>query len=251
MKIAVIADIHGNLPALEAVLADLGGRGGADLLVNLGDCASGPLWPRETMDRLAVLDAVTVRGNHDRQVATLAPERMNASDRFTVEAISPAQRDRLGALPPDAMVAEGILAMHASPDADTCYLLERIEDGELVRDRHDAIAGRLGDVGAARIVLTGHSHRPDMVCLEGGVAIVSPGSVGCPAYDDDAPPHVSETGAPHARYAIVTPDPAGGVPSVLFVAVAYDHEGAARRAEASGRPDWAFALRTGFTARPV
>ncbi len=41
MRIAVIADIHGNLPALEAVLADLDGRG-ADLLVGLGDCASGP-----------------------------------------------------------------------------------------------------------------------------------------------------------------------------------------------------------------
>tara|TARA_R110002020_G_scaffold113518_22_gene261178 strand:- start:1578 stop:2327 length:750 start_codon:yes stop_codon:yes gene_type:complete len=246
MRIAVIADIHGNLPALDAVLADIAARGGADLLVDLGDRASGPLWPRETMDRLAVLDAVTVRGNHDRQVATLAPERMNASDRFTVEAISPAQRDALGALPPAAMVAEGILAMHASPGSDTRYLLERIEGGELVRDGHDAIARRLGEVGNASIVLTGHSHRPDMVCLDSGITIVNPGSVGCPAYDDDAPPHVSETGSPHARYAILTPDPAGGTPSVQFLAMAYDHEGAARRAEANGRPDWAGALRTGF-----
>lgn len=250
MRIAVIADIHGNLPALEAVLADLAGRGGADLLVNLGDCASGPLWPRETMDRLATLDAVTVRGNHDRQVATLAPDRMNASDRFTVGAISPGQRSWLGALPPQATIADGIVAMHASPTSDTLYLLERIEHGELVRDRHDAIAARLSAAGAARLVLTGHSHRPDMVTIDGGVTIVNPGSVGCPAYDDDDPPHVSESGSPHARYAIVTPDAGGGVPSVILVAVSYDHEGAARRAEASGRPEWAVALRTGFAVRP-
>ena len=62
MRVAVIADIHGNLLALEAVLADLKGRG-ADLVVDLGDCASGPLWPRETMERLHGLEALTVRGN--------------------------------------------------------------------------------------------------------------------------------------------------------------------------------------------
>ena len=250
LKIAVIADIHGNRPALEAMQADLAARGGADLLVNLGDCASGPLWPRETMELLATLDAVTVRGNHDRQVATLSPERMNASDRFTVEAISPAQRSWLGALPFDARVADGIVAMHASPASDTRYLMDRIQDGELVRDRHEAIAARLGDRVEAGVVLTGHSHRADMVRLDSGVTIINPGSVGCPAYDDDDdPPHVSDSGSPHARYAIVTPDP-DGLPAVLFVAVAYDHEAAARRADASGRPDWAAALRTGFAVRP-
>lgn len=48
MRIAVLSDIHGNLPALEAVLADLRAHA-PDLVVNLGDCATGPLWPRETM----------------------------------------------------------------------------------------------------------------------------------------------------------------------------------------------------------
>ena len=50
MRLAVVADIHGNLPALEAVLDDLGWRQ-VDAVVNLGDCASGPLWPRETLRR--------------------------------------------------------------------------------------------------------------------------------------------------------------------------------------------------------
>ncbi|RWE04771.1 MAG: metallophosphoesterase, partial [Mesorhizobium sp.] len=55
MRIAVLADIHGNVLALDAVLADLERRGGADLIVNLGDLVSGPLWPRETMERLEAL----------------------------------------------------------------------------------------------------------------------------------------------------------------------------------------------------
>ena len=74
MRIAVFADVHGNSLALEAVLADLGRRG-ADLLVNLGDCASGPLWPGEATERQMALDAVTIRGNCDRAVATLPPWR--------------------------------------------------------------------------------------------------------------------------------------------------------------------------------
>ncbi|CAH2405148.1 hypothetical protein MES4922_40086 [Mesorhizobium ventifaucium] len=73
MRIAVLADIHGNVLALDAVLDDLRQRGGADLVVNLGDCVSGPLWPRETMERLEALALPTVRGNHDRRVARDTP----------------------------------------------------------------------------------------------------------------------------------------------------------------------------------
>ena len=51
MRIAILADIHGNLLALEAVLTDLKGRK-VDEFVNLGDCVSGPLWPRETVELL-------------------------------------------------------------------------------------------------------------------------------------------------------------------------------------------------------
>jgi putative phosphoesterase len=65
MRIAVLADIHGNVLALEAALAHLAARK-HDLIVDLGDCASGPLWPRETLERLERVGAKTVRGNHDR-----------------------------------------------------------------------------------------------------------------------------------------------------------------------------------------
>ncbi|WP_245559661.1 metallophosphoesterase family protein [Amorphus coralli] len=242
----MLADIHGNVLALEAVLADLEARGGADFIVDLGDRASGPLWPRETLDRLAQVECVAVRGNHDRQVATLAAELMNASDRYTLDEITDEQRQALGGLPEEAWIGEGILALHASPASDTAYLLDRVDKGRLVRDRLDDIEVRLAKSDDARIVLTAHSHRPDMVRLPGGPVIVNPGSVGCPAYDDDAPPHVSESGSPHARYAIVTPGAGEDLPEVLFVGLRYDHEAAAQRAEANARADWAHALRTGF-----
>jgi diadenosine tetraphosphatase ApaH/serine/threonine PP2A family protein phosphatase len=82
---------------------------------------------------------------------------------------------------------------------------------------------------------------------DGGPLVVNPGSVGCPAYadPDGDPPHVSEAGTPHARYAILTLDGSLGA-RVEMIALPYDHEAAARRAEANGRPDWARALRTGL-----
>ena len=74
MRIAVIADIHGNLPALEAVLADIRHRK-ADRVINLGDCVSGPLWPSEVVDLLMARDDLTIRGNHDRWVSGPDPSR--------------------------------------------------------------------------------------------------------------------------------------------------------------------------------
>ena len=79
MRIAVIADIHGNLPALEAVLADIAGRGIAAVF-NLGDCASGMMWPGETAALLMARGFPTVRGNHDRWVSEHEPGAMNRQD---------------------------------------------------------------------------------------------------------------------------------------------------------------------------
>ena len=67
MKIAAISDIHGNLIALEAVLADIEASG-ADVVVNLGDTVSGALQPGETAQRLISLGLPTIKGNHERQL---------------------------------------------------------------------------------------------------------------------------------------------------------------------------------------
>ncbi len=248
MRIAAIADVHGNLLALEAVLADIAGRG-VDRIINLGDCVSGPLWPRECLEVLSRPGLVTVRGNHDRWVGQAEAGAMGASDRFAAAQLDGGQRGWLAALPPLVVmdVPGGLVAFHARPDDDNRYLVEDVVDGRLVRAAAREVASRLGAT-EGRVVLCAHSHLPHLVRLGDGRLVVNPGSVGCPAYEDpEGVQHVSEAGSPHARYAILDlgGEQGDGV-AVAHLAVAYDWEAAARRAERVGRPGWAHALRTGF-----
>lgn len=244
MRLAVIADIHGNLLALEAVLADIAGQR-VDRIVDLGDRVSGPLWPRETFERLESLGIPGVRGNHDRSVAELPRERMGDSDRYAHDALSPGQRAALGALPFSREFAPGLSGFHATPAHDERYLLDEIVEGRLMRAPLGKIAARLGPAPSP-VVLMGHSHRADMVQLPDGTLLVNPGSVGDPAYEDPTGRrHVSEAGTPHARYAILDFSGGGALPAVGFRAVCYDFGRAAARAEANGRMEWAYALRTG------
>ena len=78
VRIAVIADIHGNLPALEA--ADIEQRA-VDRAINLAT-AVGPLWPREVCELLMACDDLTARANHDQRVSGPNPTLMGASDRY-------------------------------------------------------------------------------------------------------------------------------------------------------------------------
>ena len=98
MRIAVVADIHGNLGALEAVVADLR-EVSPDLILNLGDCLSGPLEPAQTADLLIDLGWTTIRGNHDRELTQTPTEQMGASDRGSAGRISERHRTWLAALP--------------------------------------------------------------------------------------------------------------------------------------------------------
>lgn len=241
MKWAVLSDIHGNLPALEAVLADAQGR--VDGWLNLGDIVAGPLWPRETAALLMSLDWPTIAGNHERQMLTHARERMGASDLFAVAAMDDVQIAWLASLPAEMQAAPGLYAVHAAPGDDLLCLLETVTPQGLREATDDEVRARV-QPHVHGLLLCGHTHLPRDRRL-GGLRICNPGSVGLPAYDHDQPyPHVVENGTPHARYAIV-----GADGSVELRAVAYDHQTAARRAEANGRGDWADALRTGRVGR--
>jgi predicted phosphodiesterase len=245
-RFAVIADTHGNLLALEAVLTDIAARG-VTRVIDLGDCISGPLWPAETCERLMQAGFPTVRGNHDRWVTDWPTDRMGVTDRFSRAALSDRHMDWLRALPP-TVALPGVLAMHGTAADDNQYLMERVSDYRLVPDAPAAIAVRLGEAlpgETVELVLCGHSHQPRLMRLPDGPTLLNPGSVGCPAYQDPGdPPHVSEVGAPHARYAVV--HQADGAISAELIAVEYDHRAAAARAEELGRPDWAHALATGY-----
>ncbi|HEV2512573.1 metallophosphoesterase family protein [Bosea sp. (in: a-proteobacteria)] len=240
MRLGVIADVHGNLPALEAVLARLSGLS-VDRIVNLGDCASGPLWPAETVRLLRATPMSHVRGNHDRALGAALPDGLGASDSFAWRNLDADARNWLAGLPFELEVG-GARCVHASPKDDDTYLLDAIEGGRLVAARPEAVEALLGPGGPA-VVLCGHSHQPRLLQLDDGRVVVNPGSVGNPAYNAGEPRiHVSESGAPHARFAVVTMTE---TIAIEHHATAYDWRHAARRAEANGRADWAHALQTG------
>ena len=242
MKIAVISDIHGNLAALDAVLADIERRS-PDLIVNLGDTVSGPLQPFETAERLMQIGLPTIRGNHERQLLTLQPEEMGSSDRFAWEALHPAQFAWMATLPPNLQVTEDVLLVHGTPDSDLTYFLETPEDGACRPATPQEVAAR-AKTARASLILCGHTHLPRMMQLDDGRLIVNPGSVGLQAFEDDVPfPHTVAAGSPHARYALV--ERTNGIWRVEMVAVGYDWNAAAALAERHGRPDWAKALRSG------
>ncbi|KQR73410.1 metallophosphoesterase family protein [Rhizobium sp. Leaf341] len=246
MKIAVIADIHGNAAALEAVLADIDAQG-IRRIVHLGDALSGPIDPARTAELLMARDLLSIRGNHDRALLTAAPDAMIATDRFTHAALSDHHFAWLESLEPTRSVSEhGLFLCHGTPDSDLTYWLEDVSPDGIVHRAHAArIEGFAAGI-ALPLLLCGHTHIPRLVTLSDGRMILNPGSVGCPAYADEQPvAHRVETGTPRASYAVVD-RAADGTFAVAFRLLAYDHLAAAARAAANGRPDWARALATGW-----
>lgn len=246
MRIAVISDVHGNLPALEAVLGAVAAAE-VDLTVNLGDLLSGYVQPAQTADRLLAAGLVTVAGNHERQVLTFGPDRIGMADRLTREALSAEHLAWLRSLPATLSPVAGVLAFHGTPSDDLQYLLHTVEPSGVRVATVDEVVQRLGDVTGFDLLLCGHTHLPGSLRLPGGALVVNPGSVGWPAYEDDEPfVHRMEAGSPHARFAVV--DDGSGRWEVSFHTVEYAWERAALLAEGFGRPDVAAALRTGRVA---
>lgn len=244
MRLAVISDIHGNLLALEAVLADVKTRS-VDATVNLGDCVTSPLWPRETYEALEALGLPTVRGNHDRWIEEFPDARLSPAGRYARAELKREQRQALHRLPPRIELAGDILAVHGTPDDDsTCLLEETLDDGRFVPARREILAARLGNAAQANVVLCGHSHRQVVTLGPGGCLILNPGSVGCPVFADISFAANLEHRSPHARYAVLTKR--NGRWGAELLALEYDWAAASRRAVENGRPEWAMALATGM-----
>jgi predicted phosphodiesterase len=243
MRLAVIADIHSNTPALAAVLADVA-RAKPDVIVQLGDACNGPIDPVGTAALLRSLANVRhVRGNGDRLVGDGSEAPPLKSVRFARERLSADDCAWVGEWP-QVIEGDGWLACHGSPWDDTEYLLEQVTvHGVFLRPTGDVVK-RLGPTRAT-LVLCAHTHVSRVVQVPGGPVLVNPGSVGLPAYSDQEPfPHQMEAGSPHARYAIVERQNGGW--HVDLRAVPYDCERAASLAEQNGAPGWARAVRTGF-----
>ena len=216
MRVAVLADIHGNLPALEAVLAEPD-VAAADRLVLLGDIALGPL-PAESLDLLASLGerAVWVHGNCEREIVAAydgrdVPGPNGESARAAASLIQRRHRDLLDGLPLTVTLdVDGlgtVLFCHASPRRDDeCVLV----DSPLpVWSR--ALAGV-----EEWVVVMGHTHMP-FDRLVGGRRAVNPGSVGM------------SYGVPGACWALLGP-------GISLRSTPYDVEVAAARIRSGGHP---------------
>lgn len=242
MKLAIIADIHGNAPALEAVLADIAPCG-VDQIVHLGDAFNGPIDPAGVARLLRTRPMIHLRGNGERMVLSDDPAVCVRSAAFARERLSAGDLSWIRTWP-EVFAHEEFFACHGSPASDVEYLVEEpLGDGVRLRAAAE-IEARLGSV-TAPLVLCAHSHVPRWVKVRDRRWVLNPGSVGLPAYALASPrPHTMEVGSPCARYAIA--EKVGDGWRVCHVALPYDHAAAAAAAERAGDADWARTLRTGF-----
>ena len=177
MTLALLYDMHGNLPALDAVLADAREAGATRFLLG-GDYAMFGPWPRETVERLRELeDAQWIRGNVDRWVANPADAPDHPMPQSGIAAcrdeLGDALVQELGALP-EQLIVDGVRYCHASPVSDLRSFLP--EPG--------ADEAELLDGVTERCVVFGHTHLQFARESVGGIELVNPGSVGVPLDGD-------------------------------------------------------------------
>lgn len=236
-RLALISDIHGNLPALEAVLADIESVGGAIATYHLGDLVGYSPWPNEVVALLAERGIAGVAGNYDSTVAARythcgcryedprQEELAHRSYAWTLEQVTDTTRRALGALPfrldlmPQGGHAGGrrVILVHGTPTLNTVYWTE---------DRPEAFDRKMiGQAGArpGDVLAFGHTHKPWSRTVD-GITLVNTGSVGRPKDHD-----------PRAAYVLLDLEESGT--GVTVRRVAYDVARAAAAIRASTLPD--------------
>lgn len=195
MRVAVLSDIHGNLIALDACLADLRAQGGADAIVAAGDlCVDGPK-PRKVLQRLQEIGALCVRGNTDRYLSAPDGETFSADESaqldWTRHDVGENWLAWLRELPFSLRIGEDgnqLLVVHANPTTDNDHLWPDADDATLER--------LVGDQRAS-VIAFGHLHLP-YTRIWRGMLLVNVASAGLPK-DGDA----------RAGYAIFTEQSGG------------------------------------------
>jgi len=198
MKVALLGDVHANLPALEAVLADAQQQG-AEAVWNLGDFLGYGPFPAEVIDRLRGEEAVSIIGNYDAKVLRFEKKKHKwrhtkhadkyLAFRWAHERLSDENRQYLRSLPQNVRLEVHrlrVLLTHGSPAAD---------DEALGPDTPNQRLEELAELADADVVACGHSHQA-FTTHAAGVQFVNPGSVGRP-----------EGGDPRANWALLEIEP--------------------------------------------
>ena len=252
MKYALISDVHSNLPALEAVLADIDGRENAGAVYHLGDLVGYAPWPDETVALLRDWRVPGIAGNYDSTVATdykhcgckadspRGEELSHLSYEWTRSHVLPETKRALGELPfrMDLRPMGGhksrpqIILVHGTPTLNTLYWTE---------DRPDSFCTKMAKAAGARegdLIAFGHTHKPWHREVE-GIHFLNTGSVGKP-----------KDGDWRAGYVLVEANEE--IEAVEFVRVKYDLVRATEGITQSELPDeFADQLRAGGTPKPV
>jgi len=220
MRVAVLSDIHGNLPALEAVLQDVR-HAGPDRVVIGGDVLPGPM-PRECLDALLGLDIPVqfIHGNGDREALahlsgremTTVPEPFRGPVIWAAEQLGQKYRPILASWPPSLSVDIPPLGVvffcHSTPRNDV-EIFTRLTPEEVLKPLFEGLG--------ARVVVCGHTHM-QFDRMVGSVRVVNAGSVGMPF------------GEPRADWLMLGPD-------VELRHTNYDLAAAAERIRATQYPE--------------
>ncbi len=252
MRIALLSDVHANLHALDAVLADIDRRGDIDAVYHLGDLVGYSAYPNEVVDRLASRGVTGIAGNYDSTVATRykhcgcrsesarQEELAHLSFAFTCRTVSAETTRRLAALPFSLdfrplgghVAGPRLVLVHGTPTLNTVYWTEDRSDDFCLR-----MAGVVG-LQAGDVIAFGHTHKPWHRTV-GGIHFVNTGSVGRPKDGDWR--------AGYVRLGL-----GEGNVQVDVVRVEYDVAAAAAAVRGAGLPeDFAEFLRTGGRAAPA
>lgn len=249
MRYALISDIHANLPALDAVLADIDARGDVQSIVHAGDLVGYSTFPNEVVARLRERSIAGIAGNYDSTVATgykhcgcrsetaRQEELAHISYTYTLDACTADTKAYLRALPfsLDLRPLGGHLAgprlvlVHGTPTLNTVYW---------TADRDDDFCRKMAavvDLKAGDVIAFGHSHKPWHRVVD-GIHFINTGSVGRP-----------KDGDWRAGYVRLTLG--DGDAQVEFVRVAYDIDATLAGLRAAQLPeDFAEFLRSGGTS---
>jgi len=223
MKIAVISDIHGFSLALEAVLDDIGGEPGIDLIVAAGDLCEGGPDPLGALTMLQEHDVTLIRGNTDRDL--VEGVRTSAPATWVTEQLGDAGIAILASLPFDVRIAppggrpieDDLLVVHANPFDEDRPIAPWASDLE-VREH-------VGDARAA-VIAFGHIHIAYQRDID-GIRLIDVSAVGNPK-DEDL----------RSKWGLCVWDEPAGTWTTELRYVDYPLEDTLAQMEASGMPNW-------------